>query len=574
MILFLIFLSLLFPFVRRTVGSIVQHSLEQRADELIVRVQKEPDTHGIIQYLDQENAYIFFRVTLTDRNGQVLYDSHTTDVAGEEDIPVSEMPEIVDALKYGKGFSERHSDIFQQVIAYAAFSFEANGQEYILRIGVPFAEIRDLTHDFEIGFLILGGIILLLYSIMTWAIMHRLSLPIQQIITAIEPYQSGKQEFLPRIEIDSDIQGNGEFYKLAHTLNSLSMRIQKQFEHLVRQNDETEAILESLGEGVIAVDTEGMVLFANQVATRMLRTAREEIMHQKFSEIKSQRPELVQKCVEVIKTAQEHSEIVVQTFTVNEAHRFYFDLIASPLRQHSGLIIVLQDKTSDYRILEMGKDFIANASHELRTPITIIRGFAETLNDLPDISQEMLKEITEKIVRTCHRLDSLVKSLLTLTDIENLSVDRLSPVDAVFICENCRHMILAAHPNAKIHFHKHIEKEMVLADPDLLGMAVLNLLQNAVKYSPVPAEIDLSVQRQGTRVLIRVEDRGIGIPEADLPHIFERFYTVDKARSRKFGGTGLGLSIVKTIVQKHKGTIEVTSRLGRGSIFTISLPIY
>src|SRR5690606_32359667 len=128
--------------------------------------------------------------------------------------------------------------------------------EYVLRIGIPFAEIRDLTHHFEIGFLFLGGIILLLYSIMTWAIMHRLSLPIQQIITAVEPYQSGKQEYLPRIEIGSDIQENDEFGKLAHTLNSLNMRIQKQFERLVRQKDETEAILESLGEGVIAVDME------------------------------------------------------------------------------------------------------------------------------------------------------------------------------------------------------------------------------------------------------------------------------------------------------------------------------
>lgn len=570
LILFLIFISLLFPFVRNTVGSIVQRSIEQRASELISRIQKEPNAASMIQFLQQENEYIFYRVTLFDRHGTVLYDTHPEEYEAEESL--GEKQEIVDALKYGKGYGERHSATFHQVIAYAAYAFEAGGQEYVIRIGVPFSEIKDLTRDFEFGFLILGGVILLLYSVMTWAIMHRLSLPIQQIITAIEPYQAGKQEYLPRIEIDSDIQGGDEFFKLAHTLNSLNARIQKQIEHLERQNEETEAILESLGEGVVAVDMEGVVVFVNQVATKMLRMSREEVLRQKFSEIKTQRPDLVHKCSELIKSAQEHSEIAVQTFPVEEVPRFYFDLIAAPLKKHSGIILVLQDKTSDYRIVEMGKDFIANASHELRTPITIIRGFAETLNDLPDISREMLKEITEKIVRTSHRLDSLVKSLLTLTDIENLNADRLLPVDIVLICDNCKHMILAAHLNAKVNFHKQIEKGIVLADPDLLEMAVMNLLQNAVKYSPAPAQIELFVGQKGDHFFIRVEDRGIGMPEADLPHIFDRFYTVDKARSRKFGGTGLGLSIVKTIIQKHRGSIEVTSQLGHGSAFTLLLP--
>ncbi len=573
LVLFLIFISILFPFIRNTVGGIVQHSIAQRANELISRLKKEPDASAMVSYLEQENKYVFYRATLFDRNGEVLYDTHLESSDQEMLVETGKTPEVENAIKYGQGYSERFTALFNQVIAYAAFSFEADHEEYILRIGFPFTELKELTNNFEIGFLILGGVILLLYSMMTWAIMHRLSLPIQQIITAIEPYQAGKQEYLPRIEIDTNMQGNDEFFKLAHTLNSLNSRIQKQFEHLERQNEETEAILESLGEGVIAVDIEGVVVFANQVATKMLQTPREEILHRKFSEIKAQRHELVQECSEIIKAAQERAEIVVQTFTIEEGQRFYFDLIASPVKQHSGSILVLQDKTSDYRIVEMGKDFIANASHELRTPITIIRGFAETLNDLPDLSQEMLKEITEKIVRTCHRLDSLVKSLLTLTDIENLSDERLLPVDVVLICDNCKHIILTAHPNAKVNLHKGIEKGVVLADPDLLEMAVINLLQNAVKYSPAPAQIDLSVNAQGKQIIIRVEDHGIGIPEADLPHIFNRFYTVDKARSRKFGGTGLGLSIVKTIVQKHKGTIQVASQLGHGTTFTISLPV-
>ena len=575
-VLFLVFISLLFPFVERTVGNIVQKSLDERAEELISRIRKEPNISAMKEYLETENAYIFFRITLFDQNGDVLYDTRMPGkaiLASSEDSDLKENPEVLEALKYGRGYGDRYSDHFRQTIAYAALSFEKEGQEYVLRIGLPFAEIRELTHDFEIGFLTLGAIILLLYSIMTWAIMNRLSLPIQQIITAIEPFQAGQQEFLPRIEIGRDIQDGGEFGKLAHTLNSLNMRIQKQFENLVRQKNETEAILESLGEGVVAVDMEGMVTFANHVAKKMLRITHEEIVNQKFSEIKAQRPLLADKCKELIENALENGEVAIQTFTIEEPSRFYFDLIAAPLAQHRGIILVLQDKTSDYRVLEMGKDFIANASHELRTPITIIRGFAETLNDLPNLSQEMTKEITEKIVRTCHRLDSLVKSLLILADIENLSVERFHPADVVSLCENCIHMMLTAHPNVKITLHKSIEKGPVLGDSDLLEMAIMNLLQNAVKYSPSPANIDLTIEMDPLILTVSVRDKGIGIPEGDLPHIFDRFYTVNKARSRKFGGTGLGLSIVKTIVQRHGGSLGVESQLGHGTTFKMLLPV-
>lgn len=573
-VLFLIFISLLFPFVERTVGNIVQQSLDQRAEELISRIRKEPGIQAIMEYLKKENAYIFFRITLFDRNGDILYDTRipNEELLASEASQEIERPEIVEALKYGRGYSNRYSKVFRQTIAYVALSFEAEGLEYILRIGLPFTEIRVLTHDFEIGFLTLGVIILLLYSVMTWAIMHRLSLPIQQIIKAIEPYQAGRREYLPRIEIGREIQEGDEFGKLAYTLNSLNMRTQKQFENLVRQKNETEAILESLGEGVVAVDMEGNITFANRVAKKMLRVS-EDVLNQKFSEIKTQRIHLAQKCRELIQTVLESAEIVVQTFTIEEPQRFYFDLIAAPLAQHSGMILVLQDKTSDYRILEMGKDFIANASHELRTPITIIRGFAETLNDLPNLSQEMLKEITEKIVRTCLRLDSLVKSLLTLADIENLSIESFQPSDVVALCENCIHLIETAHPNVQVSLKKSVESAPVFADADLLEMAIMNLLQNAIKYSPAPAKIEVIIDVDHPTLSLSVKDRGIGIPESDLPHIFERFYTVDKARSRKFGGTGLGLSIVKTIVQRHGGSIDVTSQLGHGSTFRVILPV-
>jgi signal transduction histidine kinase len=376
---------------------------------------------------------------------------------------------------------------------------------------------------------------------------------------------------LPKIEIGKEIQEGDEFGKLASTLNSLNARIQKQIENLVGQRNETKSILEALGEGVIAVGQDGLITFVNRAAYDMLRIERETLLNCKLSEIHAGRAFLGKKSRELLEQAFESRETLVETIVVQEKQKLHFNLIATPLEKPGVIILVLQDKTSDYLVVEMGKDFVANASHELRTPITVIRGFAETVLDMPQLTQEQLREIFEKIVKTSVRLDSLVQSLLSLADLEHMDEERFTKVDLVKVCENCVQLFSAAHPQANLQLHKHVSQAIARAEGDLLEMAVMNLLQNAVKYSPAKAKVDLTIQKQKDFYEIVVTDQGIGIPEQDLPHLFDRFYTVDKARSRKFGGTGLGLSIAKTIVDKHHGTIRVVSHVGQGSSFTISL---
>lgn len=424
----------------------------------------------------------------------------------------------------------------------------------------------------RMGFLLLGSFILLFYGIMTWAVLHRLSRPIQQIIDAILPYQQGKEEFLPRIPVSQQVQGD-EFSKLAFTLNSLTERIQKQIEHLTHQRKETEGILESLGEGVIALDTGGKITFANQVACKMLEVDHEEMISHSLGQLQTTQGDLAKKCHEAVLQTLQTSETVTQTCSLGEPRQLILDLISAPRVNLSGAILLIQDKTSEYKVVEMGKDFIANASHELRTPITIIRGFAETLDDMPHLSKEMLHEITGKIVRTCGRLDKLVKSLLTLADIENLSEERFRPTDLISLLENCRHILLTAHPDTKLALTSEVEKLYISAESELIDLAIMNILENAVKYSTPPAFIEISIHQTGTHAYLKISDRGIGIPAADLPYVFDRFYTVDKARSRKSGGAGLGLSIVKTAIEKHRGQVSITSEVGGGTSFTIDLPV-
>lgn len=578
LILFLLFIALLFPFVGRTVGSIMRKSLEERATSVISQLENSEDVSGMLTVLGSYKRLVFHQMTLIDPESRLLYITECGEVIRypfDSDYEM-EHPEIPEALQKGKGYADGYSELYQELFSYIAIRFTVGEHPYILRVGFPYDEVRKLSVDFEVGFLFLGIVILLLYSVMASVIIHRLTRPIQQILDATRPYQEGKEEFLPKIVLNEAMQ-NDEFGKLAFTLNSLTEKIRGQIERLMQQKQQTEAILESLSEGVIAFDTSARVTFANEASCRMLRADHHRLIGSSLARMPADSPAvggLAKKCHEGVLQALQTSETIVQTWTLGEGGKIYLDLTASPLTHQSGAILVLQDKTSDYKVVEMGKDFIANASHELRTPITIIRGFAETLNDIPNLSPQMLGEITEKIVRTCGRLDRLVKSLLTLSDMENLSEDSFSSTDLFSLLENCKNLLLSLNPEVSLEIQKPDKNLILFGDSDLLELAFMNLLENAVKYSPAPAQIKvLTAMPDPKHVKIIVQDYGMGIPEKDLSHIFDRFYTVDKARSRKSGGAGLGLSIVKTIIEKHKGSIKATSELGKGSCFIVTLPL-
>jgi len=575
LILFLLFLGLLFPFVGKTVSNILHRSLEERASELIDEIKQAPSEQEMVHLLRERQLFVFFRVSLINNERRLIYESHAPKPLEENySQDYSKVnPDVEQAFIHGVGYSEGYSQAFSQSFTYLAKAFSFQGRTYVLRTAFPFKEIEELTNYFEIGFLSLGAIILLLYSLMTWAIIHRLSSPIQEIINAIKPYQEGKEEFLPRIECKGSTDPADDFGKLAQTLNSLNEKIQKQIETVTYQRNENESILESLVEGIVAFNSQGIVTYANPKACKMLGVAKGALLGKSLEEVKGKSPfSLLEKCKELVLGSQQKADILYASISVGDMRKVHLDLIAIPKVFKSGAILVLQDKTSDFRVLEMGKDFIANASHELRTPITIIRGFAETLQDLPELSPEMLKEITEKIVRTCDRLNNLVKNILTLADIENIPASRFQECDLGAIVENCQYLLLSVHKDVLISVEEKREGIKVAGDAVLIELAVMNLLENAVKYSSGTPQIHIELDIVGESALITIEDKGIGIPPHDLEHIFERFYTVDKARSRRHGGAGLGLSIVKTIIEKHGGEISVSSTIGVGTRFVVTFP--
>lgn len=569
---FLLFLAGMYPFATRTVQKIATKAMYDRSQELIETIQTAPNDEALIRRLKEQKAVVFFRMSVINNEHKLLYDSHTKRVLGPRFSSeyIVDHPEVLEAFKTGRGYYEDYSKLLGQKFAYLAIAFDFHGKTYVLRTAFPYKYVTELTHDFETGVIILAAAMLLLFSLMTWFIINHLTSPIQQIIKAVLPFQRGETNVVPSIEL-KNLSKTDEFVKLADTLNSLSVKIQKHITTLVQERNEREAILESLVEGVIAVDVNRVITYANNMASKLLENP--HLVGSTFQDLREQIPNS-QKFHSLLLDCQTQNKPLTDTLQIKrESQKIFIDIVAAPTKENSGAILVLQDKTSHYKLLEMRKDFIANASHELKTPITIIRGFAETLHDNPNLPMETFQEVTAKIVRNCTRMTNLIKDLLTLTDVENLPQSRLMECDLYEIIKNCRDSVREVHREALISIEKPTDQDMrLVADANLLEHAFINLIDNGAKYSIPPAQITITMRKENGKIVVDIADKGIGIPAADLEHIFQRFYTVDKAHSRKLGGSGLGLSIVETIIEKHFGQVTVQSEVGVGTTFTVILP--
>ncbi|MCH9611352.1 MAG: Adaptive-response sensory-kinase SasA [Chlamydiales bacterium] len=566
LLIFLIFVIFLYPVVTSLTERIQHKSLQHRVERVVKPLLKARNIDEMVGMLSRTEALIFFRLSLFEAGKGFVYDSHEQFEGNE--YKAGRFPEIDEALSTGAGYEVRYSSLFEQEMAYVAVPFIYKNHLYVLRGSFPYGQILDLTHELTLAFSIIAVFILLLFSFLSWFIIHYFTAPVRKILETIRPYQMGIEEHIPAIELDESDSSRDEFGQLAETLNSLSNRIELQISSLTQERNEKDAILESLIEGVVAVDAKLNVIYMNQTAELFLNIREKDLVGASFT--LAQQPE----CEMLILQAQKKSIPLTTVLKPKRGQKRFFDAVAAPRGGNEGAILVLQDKTGLHKVIELGRDFIANASHELKTPITIIRGFAETLHDHPELSQEMNQEITGKIVSNCGRMETLIRNLLTLAAVdEGLPQSRLRNCDILDIIGQARLTTLTVHRTAEIEVKMIGEEPFVLQlDSDLFLQAILNLLENAAKYSRPPAKILVTVEKTMRHFKIQVKDEGLGIPAEDCDRIFERFYAVDKSHSRSLGGSGLGLSIVERIIEKHQGKIEVSSKVGEGTTFTITLP--
>jgi two-component system phosphate regulon sensor histidine kinase PhoR len=572
--LYVLFIAIMFALVSHSVGAVVRRAMGDQAGELISAIQDTGSIRQAIQMLKGRERTYFFRVGLLDSQGRILYDSKARKLFGPAFNPTFETnhPEVEEALVKGVGYSEDYSTLFSQKFAYLAESFAFRDQTYVLRLAFPFRPIEVMTRDFELGFTVLVSLVLLTFALLNWLVINRLTQPVQRVIDAISPYQQGMTDVLPQLPL-SGASPSTEVDRLSDTLNRLNQRVQAQIAAVLQERNERSALLETLGEGVLAFDDDGRIAFMNRSARRLLGVPSDMELPRPAAELSCSHRELLDKSVILAERVLKTRSTSVETYERSGGPTQVIELVGSRVQGQKGVLVVLQDMTSQTQVLRIGKDFVANASHELRTPITIIRGFAETLHEHPDLDSDSRTQMTSKIVRNCSRMEVLIQNLLLLADIEHLPEDQQYPFDLSDVVEECIQQIQDIAPEATVSFAQEGAGPFTIRGAgDLVELTVMNLLGNAIKYSRGIPHIQVRLFERPSTIELQVEDNGIGIPEADLPHIFNRFYTVDKARSRRLGGAGLGLAIVKSIVEKHRGTITARSTPDKGTTFTMVFP--
>ena len=507
------------------------------------------------------------RITVISPLGVVLGDT-------EEDPAKMEnhgnRAEIRQALSEGVGNSVRYSVTLRQRMMYEAVAIEKGpSSKAVVRTSVSLKAIDETFDSIVFKLAWAGGAIAFLAAGVSLFVSKRLSQPLEEMKVGAEQFARGDLShrlLIPR---------NEEMAGLAIALNKMANQLDDRMKSVVKHRNELEAVLTSMKEGVIAMDLEERILSINQAAAAMFNKDPWEMENRSIQE--TIRNHELQKFARNALNDGAPMECDISVYQEKERILNVHSTRLMDAKEESiGILIVLNDVTRLRRLENMRRDFVANVSHEIKTPLTAIQGFVETLLQDPDDVPENTLRFLTIIDRHVKRLVAIIEDLLNLSRIEREG-DRK---EISFIQAPVEHVVHTAmqvvesqaeSKNIRIEFKGDgsVTAEM---EPPLMEQAVVNLLDNAIKYSPEDSVVEVEAKSAGQHVKLSIRDHGIGIARDHQPRLFERFYRIDKARSRKLGGTGLGLAIVKHIVQAHGGTVTVESTPGEGSVFTLVFP--
>jgi len=506
------------------------------------------------------------RITVITARGLVLADSQSDPQTMENHAG---RPELKDALANGSGHSIRHSvTINRDLLYYAVRQPTAAGQPVLLRFALPLSTVTSVLMQFRESLWLASLLILAVVGGATLLVSRRFTNRVDRLTAFSRRVAEGDFHAEP-----SGSSGDA-LDSLGSSLNQTAARLDQTIRTLTEERNLSSAILGSMVEGVAVVNASERVLFSNPSFASVLGLGSPPQPGSGLVEVVRQ-TELIEAVRKVLAgEARVESEIVTGTL---RQHFFAATVAAVRTTQANGAVVVLHDITDLRKLERVRRDFVANVSHEFRTPLTAIQGFSETLlggamND-PQNRDRFLGIILEHARRLARLTDDLL--MLSKMDADRLELElRRLPVEQ--LVAGC---VETAQPRA-------VEKDLRLSVnlgkklPDIAGdrrrltEVLQNLLDNAIQYTPAGGQIMVSAERHDGDVVFTVSDTGIGIPQADQPRIFERFYRVDVARSREVGGTGLGLSIAKHLMEAHGGRLWVESEVGQGSQFHFSVPIF
>ena len=551
--------------LRREIEKEIEGQLLDQSTLAAAYLAKADPGKPMDEQADQLGRLLNVRVTVIAHDGRVL---------GDSDVEASQLPnlenhrlrpEVQQAVREGTGSAIRRSDTLKVQFIYVARRLDP----YILRLAMPLgsvdAFIRDLRSQLAVAMVMALGLTLL-FGFIVFGLVSR---PLREISAASKKLAAGN------LDLRLPISGDEEIAALGTSLNTMSQNLSGKMTELSQGKQRLESILEAMGQGVMVLDRSGRIILTNTSIGALLDTDRSLTGKTPLEVFRN--PNLENAVADVLAGAPPRVlEMPVGPVGPVGPGRVVQANVA-PVPNRSGdvdsVVVVFHDLTDIRRTERMRRDFIANVSHEFKTPLTSIRGYAETLlsgaKDDPAIAPDFLRTIESN----AKYLEALVNDLLTLARLE-------AEVPATMERISLRPIIneqIESRKNAirerEIHVTVECPDVEIQADRARLSTAVSNLIDNAIHYNRPGGAIRISAGQENGTLNLSVADSGHGIPSEELHRIFERFYRVDKSRTRESGGTGLGLSIVKHAIESQGGTISVASRLGSGSTFTIRLPL-
>ncbi|MBI1995372.1 MAG: PAS-domain containing protein [Deltaproteobacteria bacterium] len=512
------------------------------------------------------------RITVIARDGRVIGDSDEPAVQLENH---GTRPEVAAALSHGTGSAVRYSTTVKHDLLYRAYRQTQGDAQRVVRVAVSLSEIQNVTRSF--GRALLAGLLLALVlgSGVAYYFSRRLSARVNRLVEfsrAVAQGDFSRRSFVPR--------GGDELDLLEQHLQEMSAKIKDNIQELVSEKEKVDSILRCMIEGLVVIDARGRLLLMNDQARKMFQVAADrDVTNATLAEI-SRHPELHRVVSELARadlSAAHYSEEIA----LSEGR--WFRVNGAPLQDGRGhllgFLLVFNDITELKRLETVRSDFVANVSHELRTPLTAIQGYVETLLRTPPADPKEAASFLEIIERHAERLGRLTGDLLTLSDLESgRSAIVHQPVEVKNLIQRVLEVFMDGAAKKQVALTDFVEPDLppLSGAPDRLQQLLINLVDNAIKYTPPGGEVQVSgrlLKDDGEpRIELAVSDTGLGIPEKDIPRLTERFYRVDKTRSRDLGGTGLGLAIVKHIVQAHGGELKIESVVQKGTTVRITLP--
>lgn len=594
----------------RTFAYSIKQLLQNQQQSLTMELDSGDKLVSIDQFVKQTASHDpGFRISVIRGDGTVVGDSDT-DVGSLENH--LDRHEVVEALAGREGSAIRVSSVYHTIQVYYAIPFSFQGQQMALRLSIPMQRSVFFSSSLRRDSIISTALVLAAILMVTFVIAAKILHPLKELKETARQYEAGNFDYQPLVSSPK------EFVELAEDISSMGSTIQQNIQVISRRRDEFQAVFSSITEALIVFDSSLRVKRMNRAARTIFPTG-DQLESEGASLVtvvrntdiinfvkvvmgddlvEQEKPELeTQILLPEIHQESQHStrSVLVQCIKIQDTRT-----IASPSNTSSNYILVISDISRLKRLERVRKDFVANVSHELKTPVTAITGFIETLQDGAIDDQATARHFLDIMAQQSSRLNNIIDDLLTLSQLEQAGIQlETQPVNLMDIATD----VLAAHHHLAqqkdismaCEFFPADDAIQLLANPGLLSQALGNIVNNSVKYCPTGSSVCIRVWKTDWNALqqtatpdpkqaepsepspsvrIVVEDTGNGIPAEYQKRIFERFYRIDKGRSRETGGTGLGLSIVHHIIQLHGGTIRACNRQDgqRGACFEIELP--